>query len=202
MVGLGIAVSEVGLDHTRWYPPYPPNPSIISKEELHSLGIDLDLKLAFDTRNPKQKGELLRWFTISRAIVEALPSCVFLVRDTLGLDLRPWWRLFEAATGVELDYQEFVKAGERLMNMDRLFNVREGFSRKDDHVPYRMANEDVPHFGYKKIDQVTLDGMLDEYYTANGWDLQSSVPTRLKLEELGLTDTIADLEAHGIEVKG
>ena len=202
MVGLGIAVSEVGPDHTRWYPPYPPNPSIISKEELHELGIDLDLKLAFDTRNPKQKGELLRWFTISRAVVEALPSCVFLVRDTLGLDLRPWWKLFEAATGVELDYQEFVKTGERLMNMDRLFNVREGFSRKDDHVPYRMANEDVPHFGYKKIDQVTLDGMLDEYYTANGWDPQSSVPTRPKLEELGLTDTIADLEANGIEVKG
>jgi aldehyde:ferredoxin oxidoreductase len=153
MVGLGIAVSEVGPDHTRWYPPYPPNPSIISKEELHELGIDLDLKLAFDTR-------------------------------------------------IELDYQEFVKTGERLMNMDRLFNVREGFSRKDDHVPYRMANEDVPHFGYKKIDQVTLDGMLDEYYTANGWDPQSSVPTRPKLEELGLTDTIADLEANGIEVKG
>jgi aldehyde:ferredoxin oxidoreductase len=145
---------------------------------------------------------LLRWFTISRAVVEALPSCVFLVRDTLGLDLRPWWKLFEAATGIELDYQEFVKAGERLMNMDRLFNVREGFSRKDDRVPYRMANEDVPHFGYKRIDQVTLDGMLDEYYTANGWDLASSVPTRPKLEELGLTDTIADLEANGIEVKG
>ena len=65
-----------------------------------------------------------------------------------------------------------------------------------------MANEDVPHFGYKKIDQHTLDGMLDEYYTANGWDPESSVPTRSKLEELGLADTVADLEANGIEVKG
>ena len=200
MVGLGIAVSEVGPDHTRWYPPYPPNPSIISKEELHSLGIDLDLKLAFDTRNPEQKGELLRWFTISRAIIEALPSCVFLVRDTLGLDMRPWWKLFEAATGVKLEYQEFIRAGERVMNLDRLFNVREGFTRKDDRVPYRMSHEDVPHFGYKKIDDTLLNGMLDEYYGANGWDLETTVPTRGKLTELGLTDTIPDLEAAGIEV--
>ncbi len=201
MVGLGIAVSEVGPDHTRWYPPYPPNPSLISKEELNGLGLDLDLKLAFDTRNPEQKGELLRWFTISRAIVEALPSCVFLVRDTLGLDMRPWWKLFEAATGVKLDYQEFVMAGERLMNLDRLFNVREGFTRKDDRVPYRMSHEDVPHFGYKKIDETIMNRMLDEYYTANGWDLETTVPTYTKLEELGLTDTIPDLSAAGIEVK-
>ncbi|TVQ37298.1 MAG: hypothetical protein EA384_12525 [Spirochaetaceae bacterium] len=201
MVGLGVAVSEVGPDHTRWYPPYPPNPRIISSAELQQLGIDLDLKLAFDTRNPAQKGKLLRWFTISRAIVEALPSCVFLVRDTLGLDLRPWWRLFAAATGVETDYNGFVRCGERLMNLDRLFNVREGFSRKDDVVPYRMANEDVPGFGYKRIDQATLDGMLDEYYGANQWDPLSTVPTLGKLQQLGLTDTVADLRAAGIEVK-
>jgi len=202
MVGLGIAVSEVGPDHTRWYPPYPPNPSIISKDELQELGLDLDLKLAFDTRNPKQKGSLLRWFSISRAIVEAMPSCVFLVRDTLGLNLKPWWRLFKATTGMDLEYDEFVRSGERVMNLDRLFNVREGFSRKDDQPPYRMAHEDVPHFGYKRIDQDTLDYMLDEYYEANGWDKETTVPTRSKLTELEMTDTIADLEASGIEVKG
>ena len=125
---------------------------------------------------------------------------MFLVRDTLGLDMRPWWNLFEAATGVKLEYQEFIKAGERLMNLDRLFNVREGFTRKDDRVPYRMSHEDVPHFGYKKIDDTMLNGMLNEYYGANGWDLKTTVPTRTKLTELGLTDTIPDLEAAGIEV--
>jgi aldehyde:ferredoxin oxidoreductase len=200
MVALGVAVSEVGPDHTRWYPPYPPNPRIITPEQLHELGIDLDLKLAFDTRNPRQKGELLRWFTISRAIVEALPSCVFLVRDTLGLDLRPWWRLFTTVTGVELDYQEFVMAGERVMNLDRLFNVREGYTRAEDHVPYRMAHEDVPNFGYRKIDQATLDGMLDEYYSANGWDLVTTCPSHTKLEELGMGDLGRELQAAGIEV--
>ncbi len=79
MVALGVAVSEVGPDHTRWYPPYPCNPNLISTEELSTLGIDLDLKLAFEGRNPQEKGKLLRWFTISRAVVESLPGCVFLV---------------------------------------------------------------------------------------------------------------------------
>ena len=201
MVALGVAVSEVGPDHTRWYPPYPCNPSLITKDELSNLGIDLDLRLAFDTRNPAEKGKLLRWFTISRAIVEALPSCVFLVRDTLGLDLRPWWNLFKAATGFDLEYQEFLKAGERLMNLDRLFNVREGFGRQDDRVPYRMSHEDVPKFGYKKIDDNLLNPMLDEYYASNGWDLDTTVPSFAKLIELDLEDTVEDLWVNGIKVK-
>jgi len=200
MVALGVAVSEVGPDHTRWYPPYPCNPGLISKEELHNLGVDLDLQLAFDTRNPEEKGKLLRWFTISRAIVESLPSCVFLIRDTLGLDMRPWWNLFNAATGIDLEYKDFIMAGERLMNLDRLFNIREGFGRKDDRLPYRMSHEDVPKFGYKKIDETVLNGMLDEYYTENGWNLNTTVPTRKKLNELGFEDIITDLEVNGIEV--
>lgn len=201
MVALGVAVSEVGPDHTRWYPPYPCNPTLISSEELHELGVDLDLRLAFDTRNPKEKGKLLRWFTISRGVVEALPSCVFLIRDTLGLDLRPWWRLHRAATGIKLEYPQFVMAGERVMNLDRLFHVREGFSRAQDRVPTRMATEDVPGFGYKRVSDEILNGMLDEYYTVNGWSLHTSVPKRSKLTELGLEGVIAELEARGIEVE-
>jgi aldehyde:ferredoxin oxidoreductase len=200
MVALGVAVSEVGPDHTRWYPPYPCNPSLISKEELAELGIDLDLRLAFQGRNPEQKGRLLHWFTISRAVVESMPSCVFLVRDTLGLDMRPWWNLFNAATGVDLDYQEFIMAGERLMNLDRAFNVREGYRRADDRPPIRMATEDVPHFGYPKLAPEVFEPMLDEYYEANGWNVATSVPTRSKLEELGLSDVADELDALAIEV--
>lgn len=195
MVALGIAVSEVGPDHTRWYPPYPCHPSLISREELAELGIDLNLRLAFQGRNPEQKGELLRWFTISRAVVESMPSCVFLVRDTLGLDLRPWWNLFNAATGAGLEYAEFVLAGERLMNLDRAFNVREGYRRRDDKPPPRMATEDVPYFGYPKLGPEIFEPMLDEYYQANGWNLTTSIPTRNKLEELGLGDVADQLDA-------
>jgi aldehyde:ferredoxin oxidoreductase len=201
MVALGIAVSEVGPDHTRWYPPYPCNPGLISPDELASLGINLDLRIAFQGRNPEQKGELLRWFTISRAIIESLPSCVFLVRDTLGLDVRPWLDLFNTATGADLGYAEFLLAGERLMNLDRAFNVREGFRRADDHVPIRMATEDVPHFGYPRLSPDIFEPMLDGYYRANGWSLTTSIPTRSKLAELGLADVAAQFDALQIEVE-
>jgi aldehyde:ferredoxin oxidoreductase len=201
MVALGIAVGETGPDHTRWYPPYPCNPSLISREELAELGIDLDLRLAFQGRNPEQKGELLRWFTISRAVVESMPSCVFLVRDTLGFDMRPWWNLFNAATGAGLDYGEFIAAGERLMNLDRAFNVREGYRRAEDRPPIRMATEDVPYFGYPRLAPETFEPMLDDYYEANGWSVTTSIPTRTKLEELGLQDVADEFEALGIEVE-
>lgn len=195
MVALGVAVSEAGPDHTRWYPPYPCNPALISQNELRALGIDLNLKLAFEGRNPQEKGKLLRWFTISRAIVESLPGCVFLIRDTLGLDMRPWWSLFRAATGIELDYAEFLRAGERVMNLERAFHVREGFRRADDRLPVRMMTEAVPHFNYPPVTQEVLDRMLDEYYAANGWDLDTSIPSAQKLGELGMNDVAASLQA-------
>ncbi len=201
MVALGVAVSEVGPDHTRWYPPYPCNPNLISKEELHELGVDLDLRKAFQGRNPEEKGKLLRWFSISRAIVESMPGCVFLVRDTLGLDLRPWWKLFGSATGLEMAYPDFVRAGERVFNLERAFNVREGFSRADDHPPIRMATEDVPHFGYPKLSPEVFEPMLDEYYEANGWSKATSVPTAGKLAELEMSDVTVALQKAGVEVE-
>jgi aldehyde:ferredoxin oxidoreductase len=115
--------------------------------------------------------------------------------------MRPWWHLFEAATGVEMDYPEFVMAGERLMNLDRAFNVREGYRRADDRPPIRMATEDVPYFGYRKLDPEIFDPMLDEYYEANGWSVTTSVPTRQKLEELGLGDVADEFDALGVEVE-
>lgn len=201
MVALGIAVSEVGPDHTRWYPPYPCNPNLISREELAALGVNLDLRLAFQGRNPQEKGKLLRWFTVSRGVVESLPGCVFLVRDTLGLDMRPWWRLFTAATGWEMDYGEFLLPGERVVNLERAFLVREGFRREDDHPPLRMQLEDVPGFGYPRLAPEVFEPMLDEYYEANGWSLRTSVPRRGTLERLGLEDVAGALVTAGVEVE-
>jgi len=201
MVALGVAVSEVGPDHTRWYPPYPCNPNLISTQELAELGIHLDLKKAFQGRNPEEKGKLLRWFSISRAVVESLPGCVFLVRDTLGLDMRPWWELFRAATGADVEYFEFLKAGERVINLERAFNVREGYRRADDHPPYRMANEDVPVFDYPSLSPAIFDPMLDEYYESMGWSLATSIPRAGKLEELGMGDVAAAMRACGVEVE-
>jgi len=86
------------------------------------------------------------------------------------------------------------------MNLDRAFNVREGYRRADDRPPIRMSTEDVPGFGYPKLAPEVFEPMLDEYYEANGWSADTSIPTRGKLEELGISDVADELDALGIEV--
>ncbi len=93
-----------------------------------------------------------------------------------------------ALTGWEIDGEELLKIGERAYNIQRMFNLREGASRKDDYLPERILK--VPEFGkYSKEENCVIhdyDKMLDEYYKARGWDLETGVPTKQKLEELSL----------------
>ncbi|HPD61433.1 MAG TPA: aldehyde ferredoxin oxidoreductase C-terminal domain-containing protein, partial [Thermodesulfobacteriota bacterium] len=96
--------------------------------------------------------------------------------------------------GCKFTEQSVWELGERLNNLCRMFNVREGFSRKDDYLPRRLMEEPIKD-GLSKgemISQQDLDFMLDEYYEARGWD-KNGIPTAAKLQELGLEDTIKDL---------
>ena len=91
------------------------------------------------------------------------------------------------ATGVEFTKEDVWTLGERLNNLTRMFNVREGFSRKDDTLPERFLQEELKD-GLSKgelITQAQLDEMLDEYYIARGWD-ENGIPREAKLRELGL----------------
>jgi len=77
--------------------------------------------------------------------------------------------------------------GERINNLARLFNVREGFTREHDTFPYRLMNEPLKSGASagQIISQFDLDQMLDEYYSARGWD-KNGIPRPAKLKELGL----------------
>jgi len=77
--------------------------------------------------------------------------------------------------------------------VQRAFNAREGFDRKDDTLPKRILNEPIkggPFDGRRIMD---FDGMLDEYYEESGFDKKTGWPTRDKLEELGLDDVADEL---------
>jgi aldehyde:ferredoxin oxidoreductase len=78
-----------------------------------------------------------------------------------------------------------IKAGERVWNLERLYNNREGFTAKDDTLPSRLLTE-APGDGPSKGWVSHLEPMLVEYYRTRGWD-QNGVPTKQKLSELGLT---------------
>ncbi len=83
-----------------------------------------------------------------------------------------------AATGVDYPTEEFLKCGERVWNLERLFNNRAGFSRKDDCLPARF-------FESGRINREEFEKALDEYYHFRGWDM-NGVPSEAKLKELNL----------------
>jgi aldehyde:ferredoxin oxidoreductase len=92
-----------------------------------------------------------------------------------------------ALTGWNVDGRELLLIGERVYNLQRMFNVREGIRRKDDQIPERIKK--VPEFGkYSTVQECVIhdyDSMLDEYYEARGWN-REGIPTKNKLENLGL----------------
>lgn len=98
---------------------------------------------------------------------------------------------FTAITGREISLEEYLKVGERTICVQRAFNAREGFDRKDDTLPKRILNEPVKGGKYDGQRIENFDAMLDEYYKESGFDLKTGWPTREKLEEVDLAD-IAD----------
>ena len=96
-------------------------------------------------------------------------------------------RLASAATGWKLSVDDMKIIGERIWNLIRLFNVREGLTRKDDTLPYRISND--PLKGGKADGHVVkpedFHKMLDEYYKLRGWDSEGR-PSKEKLRELDL----------------
>ena len=89
-----------------------------------------------------------------------------------------------AATGVDYTLDDFVKIGERTWNLERLWNLKAGFTKADDTLPQRLLKE-----GHKKGPAqgitVNLDAMLPVYYNERGWN-KDGVPTQKKLAELGI----------------
>ena len=106
--------------------------------------------------------------------------------------------MYTAATGFDITTQELKKRGERVWNLQKLLNVREGFTRKDDEIPALwLKNTETPlklkggekylvdWFG-RRVSTADIQRMLDDYYDERGWDIEKGVPTRDKLFELGL----------------
>lgn len=116
------------------------------------------------------------------SILESLVVCKFVLYG--GLRLTHLAKFLNAVTGWETSVEELMKTGERLYNLNRVFNVRCGISRKDDVLPWRIANEPFADGGAKGHLPV-LEKMLDPYYEMRGWD-KNGIPGREKLRELSL----------------
>ena len=97
--------------------------------------------------------------------------------------LLPQAKAVELVTGIKMTTGEFLKIGERAYNVERLFNLREGLSSKDDALPKRLTDEvQDPGDPHSKVD---LKTMMPIYYAVRGWD-SNGVPTEKTLKRLGI----------------
>ena len=136
----------------------------------------------------KGKGKSVKILQDGLIIPDILSICKFLMYG--GLNIDNYADMLSALTGWEIDGWELLKVGERVTNLQRLFNMREGFGRDDDLIPERVRK--IPSFGIYKDEQrcaiKDYEGMLNEYYEARGWDSITGKPSKDKLRELGLEE--------------
>jgi aldehyde:ferredoxin oxidoreductase len=174
--GLNYATSYTGADHNRGY----------AFQEIFGVPVPWEV----DRFAIKGKGKLTKWNQDVRAATcDCAPMCAFLLDTALPAEgPRNTARLMRGVTGMSFSPEEIEKVGERVNNLAKAFNVREGFTRADDTFPERLMTEPLKEGASKgqMISKADLDKMLDEYYAERGWDVLTGMPTRAKLVELRL----------------
>ncbi|MFA7661279.1 MAG: aldehyde ferredoxin oxidoreductase family protein [Anaerovoracaceae bacterium] len=165
-MGLEYATSNRGGCHVRGY---------LTSPEI--LGIPMKL----DPLVTDGKAEMLKIFQDLTAVVDSVGICLF---TTFGIGLAEIGNMVRTATGWDMTDEELLATGDRIWNMEKLYNLSQGFTRADDNLPPRLLTEPLPE-GPAKGKVCELDVMLEEYYRLRGWN-EKSIPTKEKLSELGL----------------
>ncbi len=169
---LGYAVSFRGADHNRH----------------GAYGPDVSGKVN-RFKAEKGRGKLVKETEDLYSIIDSIIVCKF-SRGTYVKGFDDLAALYTAVTGIEISGEELRQAGERINNLGRLINIREGLTRKDDSLPWKVMHVPIPDEGPSKGSHVTqeeLDMLLDDYYEVRGWD-KEGIPTPEKLKELDMED--------------
>ncbi len=173
-MGVAYATSNVGANHNRGSP-------MLVERDLTSP--ELPWKEAVDGFSLEDKGRMTKVYQDVCCAVDSLGICKFMVFWG-RLPLKMLVSYHSAITGSEMNFDDFLKAGEKIWNMQRAFNVRMGTTRKDDTLPERFLKESVNE-GPCKGQIVELEPMLEEYYRERGLN-EDGKPKKEKLIELDL----------------
>jgi aldehyde:ferredoxin oxidoreductase len=133
------------------------------------------------------------------ALNDSLTQCRFASERGYGGTINDnYARMINSVTGWDVSLAEVEIAGERIYNLERAFNCREGIRRQDDTIPVRTLNQPIPAGPSKGMytPRAEFEAMLNEYYELRGWN-QNGVPSAAKLKELGLGEIGNDLPAAG-----
>jgi len=173
-MGLAYATSPIGGSHMRGDPAY-----------FELFGVPESM----DPLQWEGKATVTKAYQDLSAIIDSAGLCIFFaVRNLAAKDLgvAPVGILeyLNAATGADYTLEELMQAGERIINAERLFLTRAGFSRKDDSLPERLTHTPAPTGPAKGL-VCHLDEMLNDYYQVQGWS-PDGIPTEKRLAQLGL----------------
>ena len=184
-VGMGYAISEIGADHlVVAHDPGFINPDSIQFKSAFSLGITVaqPARLLNDEKM-KHFYILEKWGSLEKVV----GYCFFGPSPRSFIHPDDVLTSINAATGWNLSMEDVLQIGERATNMARIFNLREGFSRKDDTLPERIFQglENGPLKGLG-LPREEFERALTILYTLKGWDPETGVPGMERLEALSL----------------
>jgi aldehyde:ferredoxin oxidoreductase len=178
--GLSFATSTRGFDHLRGLHAF--EGMEFRKEKATEL---FGTSKAVDPYTIEGKPLLIKWHQELLAAVDSLETCKFYCAFLFAVGPEDLSQLFSAVKGLSINGKELLRIGERIYNLERLFNVREGISRKDDTLPRKLFSP-IPSGPTKGFhcSRDNLSKMLDEYYELRGWS-KGGIPTKKKKTELG-----------------
>jgi len=164
--GLQYATSNRGACHVRGY--------LIAPEIL-------GLPFKADRFSLEGKAALVKLFQDLTAVIDSLGICLF---TSFALGAEDYRDLFNAYAGVDWTTEEMLTAGERIWNLERVFNLAAGVDPQQDKLPTRLLTEPIPE-GPSQGHVHRLSELLPEYYRGRGWD-ERGIPTSTKLAALQL----------------
>ena len=175
-MALGFAVSSRGGDH------------LTSGAYAVELPGKLWVYEGVDARSPRGKGVLVKEMEDLMAVYDITGVCKF---SRYALTPEPLAEFTSALLGEEITPGDLLLAGERVVNLERLINLRWGLRREDDTLPERLLREPIKRGPCEGcvVSPEELEAMKNEYYAARGWSPEGK-PTKTKLIELGLTEII------------
>lgn len=182
ITGLAFATANRGGDHITAYiqaPTYLAAPFLVIEES----------EIQDPLQENPEEAKVVKDLEDALTVFDAAGCCKFM---GMALDAQEWSDIITTLTGWEFGVEEFRKTGERIYNLERAFNVREGLTRADDTLPKRLLEEPLPE-GPAEGHVNNLEILLNPYYEFRRWDKTTGKPTPEKLRELGLEQVISQI---------
>jgi len=137
--------------------------------------------IALDPQEIDSKPQWVKTFQDLFAVIDSAGLCIF---TSFAVGAEEYATLINALTGYNLTAEELMLTGERIWNLEKLFNLKAGLTSADDTLPERLLKVPLPD-GPNKGKVARIFEMLPAYYECRGWSADG-IPTKAKLEELGL----------------